>query len=80
MSNIVPKEQLSAYQRWEMDAFDETHAAFPTAEGVEQIQQQAHQEGYQEGLQQGREQGYREGGAQALQEAQRLNQLLVKAN
>lgn len=88
MSNIVPKEQLSAYQRWEMDAFDETHGAgavaFPTAEGIEQIQQQAHQEGYregyQEGLLQGREQGYREGGEQALQEAQRLNQLLVKVN
>lgn len=80
MSNIVPKEQLSAYQRWEMDAFDETHAVLPTAEGIEQIQQQAHHEGYQEGLQQGREQGYREGGAQALQEAQRLNQLLVKVN
>lgn len=84
MSNIVPKEKLSAYQRWEMDAFDETHAAnaveLPTAEAIEQIQQQAHQEGYQEGLQQGREQGYREGGEQALQEAQRLNQLLVKVN
>ena len=84
MSNIVPKEQLSAYQRWEMDAFDETHGsgavALPTAEGIEQIQQQAHQEGYQEGLQQGREQGYREGGAQAQQEAQRLSQLLVKVN
>lgn len=76
MSNIVPKEQLSAYQRWEMDAFDDTQAAkavaLPTAEAIEQIQQQAHQEGYQEGLQQGRE--------QALQEAQRLNQLLLKVN
>lgn len=84
MSNIVPKEQLSAYQRWEMDAFDETHAAsavaLPTAEAIEQIQQQAHQEGYQEGLQKGRERGYREGVEQALQEAQRLNQLLVKVN
>ena len=88
MSNIVPKEQLSAYQRWEMDAFDETHAAsavaLPTAEAIEQIQQQAHQEGYQEGyqegLRQGREAGYREGGEQALQEAQRLNQLLLKLN
>jgi len=88
MSNIVPKEQLSAYQRWEMDAFDESHGsgavALPTAGEVEQIQQQAHQEGYQEGYQegllQGREQGYREGGEQALQEAQRLNQLLDKVN
>jgi len=84
MSNIVPKEQLSAYQRWEMDVFDDAHGsgalALPTAEGIEQIQLQAHQEGYQEGLQEGREQGYREGGAQALQEAQRLGQLLVKVN
>lgn len=84
MSNFVPKEQLSAYQRWEMDVFDEAPAAdavaLPTAEAIQQIQQQAHQEGYQEGLQLGREQGYREGGEQARQEAQRLNQLLVKTS
>lgn len=80
MSKIVPKEQLSAYQRWEMDAFDQAPVALPTAEGIEQIQRQAHQEGYQEGLQQGREQGYREGREQAREEAQRLNQLLVKVS
>ncbi|BCB26171.1 flagellar assembly protein H [Sulfurimicrobium lacus] len=80
MSNIVPKEQLSAYQRWEMDAFDKAHVELPTAESIQQIQQQAHQEGYQEGVQQGREQGYREGREQALQEAQRISRLLVQVN
>lgn len=84
MSNFVPKEKLSAYQRWEMDAFDEVAAesvvALPTAEAIEQIQLQAHQEGYQEGLQQGRDAGYREGREQALREAQRLDQLLSGVN
>lgn len=92
MTNIVPKEKLSAYQRWEMVAFDETHAssavALPTAEAIEQIQQQARQEGYQEGFhegfqegqQQGKAQGYREGAEQALQESQSLNRLLVNLN
>lgn len=92
MSKIVPKEQLSAYQRWEMEAFDEEREAsvpLPTAEAIELIQRQAHQEGhsegyqegysegYREGVRQGMEQGYREGAEQAAQEAQRLNHLLV---
>lgn len=90
MSNIIPKEQRSAYQRWEMDTLDETHGAassqvtLPTAEAIEQIQQQAHQEGYhegyQEGIRQGREQGYGEGQELAQQEAQRLHQLLTQVN
>lgn len=82
MSNIIPKEQQSAYQRWEMDAFDESRAAstvtLPTAEAIEQIQQQARQEGYLEGLQQGKEQGYREGQEAARLEAQRLSLLLAQ--
>lgn len=86
MSNIIPKEQMSAYQRWEMDTLDDTHGAasgqvtLPTAEAIEQIQQQARQEGYQEGLGQGREQGYSEGRELAQQEAQRLHKLLVQVN
>jgi flagellar assembly protein FliH len=88
MSNIIPKEQQSAYQRWELEALDESRAAsavtLPTAEEIEQIQHQAHQEGYQEGLQQGREQGreqgYREGRDKVEQEARRLDQLLTELN
>jgi flagellar assembly protein FliH len=90
MSNIIPKEQLSAYQRWEMDAFEEVRPGaagagngqvpLPTAEAIELMHQQAHQEGYREGLEQGREQGYREGQEQARQEAQRLSNLLSQVN
>ena len=86
MSNIIPKEQMSAYQRWEMDTLDDTPAVassqvtLPTAEAIEQIQQQAHQEGYQEGMQQGREDGYRAGRELAQQEAQRLHELLIQVN
>lgn len=91
MSNIIPKEQMSAYQRWEMETLDDPRAeapaeapqlALPTAESIQQIQLQArqegHQEGYQEGLLLGREQGYGEGQEQARQEAQRLHQVLAQ--
>lgn len=90
MSNIIPKEQLSAYQRWELDAFEEKPAGgeeavnsevtLPTAEAIELMHQQAHQEGYRDGLAQGREQGYREGQEQARKEALRLNELLNEVN
>ncbi len=89
MSNIIPKEQLSAYQRWEMEAFENTQPGgvggagqvpLPTAEAIELMHQQAHQEGYSEGLEQGKEQGYREGQEAARQEAQRLNDLLAQVN
>lgn len=89
MSNIIPKEQLSAYQRWELDAFEDAkteaeagsmQVSLPTAEAIELMHQQAHQEGYSEGLEQGKEQGRREGQEQARQEAQRLSALLNQVN
>ena len=64
--NIIPKEQLSAYQRWELDAFEDTSRAeksqrcqvtLPTAEAIEVMHQQAHQEGYSEGFEQGKAAG-----------------------
>lgn len=69
---IIPKEQLPAYQRWELASFD-PHAsrsavALPTAEQVERIHLQSREEGYAA--------GYQEGRAQAMQEAQRLRTLL----
>lgn len=76
---IIPKEQLSAYQRWEMDALGDPPPAkktgsnsdvvLPTAEEIERIHQQASQEGFAAGYQEGKE--------QARIEAQSLNQLLV---
>lgn len=90
MSNIIPKEKLSAYQRWEMDTFEDvrrTEASagngqvpLPTAEAIELMHQQAQQEGYREGFEQGKEQGYREGQEQARQEARRLDALCGQAN
>lgn len=84
--NIIPKEQLSAYQRWEMDAFEDPKASaettggsqvtLPTAEAIEVMHQQAHQEGYSEGFEQGKAEGYREGQEQSRLEALRLNGLL----
>lgn len=84
MANIIPKEQLSAYQRWEMDSFQEEDGrpalGLPTAEAIEAIQQQArdegYQEGFQEGLEAGRQKGYADGKARAEQEAIRLGGLL----
>src|SRR5258708_4139454 len=53
---LIPKEQLSAYERWEMSSFDKPAArsapvSLTTAAQVEKI----HQEGYQAGLLEGRQ-------------------------
>lgn len=61
----IPKEQLSAYQRWEMSSFDQKPqeelapggVKLPTAEEIEHIQQQAYQEGFATGMRDGRAQG-----------------------
>ncbi len=85
MSNrVIPKEQLTAYQRWELGSFTEGDApqeqgalepetesppvALPTAEEVEAIHQQARDEGYQA--------GYAEGHQAGAEESQRLHDLL----
>ena len=60
----VQDERLTAWQRWELPAFDGPGAVIPgklpTAAQLEQMQQMAHEEGYQAGLK------------KANQEAQRL--------
>lgn len=58
---IIPKERLTAYQRWELPTFDMPQQVMevipdivpPTAAEIEQIQQQAHAEGYQAGFAEG---------------------------
>lgn len=80
MSDVVtPKEQLTAYQRWELPAFDmvkktDTPPAIdlPTAAQLEHIHIQAHEEGYQA--------GYAEGIKQAGTEAQRIAKMLESLN
>lgn len=66
--NLIPKDEISAFERWEPDSFDPAGkrgaVALTTAAQVEKIHQQAHLEGYQAGLKEGRQ--------RALAEAERL--------
>lgn len=82
MSNvIIPKEHLTAYQRWELGSFDQNKSPekgtptakgaplnLPTAEEVEHIHHDAHRQGYAA--------GYEEGTARARMEAMHLNTLV----
>lgn len=68
----IPKEQRTAYQRWELDSFDapknmESAVILPTAAQLERLHQQAHEEGYAA--------GHREGSALAAAETLRLQQI-----
>lgn len=70
-SNIIPKEQLSAYQRWELNSLDgsaRTTVPLPTAEEVENTHHQAYQEGFAA--------GYRDGKGKVDAELARLAQLM----
>ena len=75
MSSLAtPKEQLSAYQRWELDSFDAPKksaraAILPTAAQLERLQQQAHEEGYAA--------GHREGSDKAANATARLQQIVA---
>lgn len=59
-SKTIPKEQLSAYQRWELSAFDQPNEGvkLPTADEIQRIQQQAYQEGFAAGMKDGRAEGH----------------------
>ena len=79
-NKIIPKGELSAYQRWEMNALNEpmhppssvsagaTDIPLPTAEEIEKIHQQAYQEGYAT--------GYHDGKSTAQSDAQRIGKIL----
>lgn len=71
---IIQKEQLTAYQRWELPAFDiaKVADAVPTVAKLEQIQLQAHEEGYNAGY----AKGYAEGAQKTHAEAQRLTVMI----
>jgi flagellar assembly protein FliH len=78
-STVIHKEQLTAFERWELASFD-AHSparvndtappkpALATVAEVESIRQQAHDEG--------REAGYAAGIQQALDEAAQIHQLM----
>jgi flagellar assembly protein FliH len=87
-SPVIPKEQLTAYQRWELLGFDETPPRpkqtakdetqavnLPTAEEVEQIHQQAAQEGFKIGRDEGYKAGYEAGKKAAAAVVSRLRTL-----
>ncbi len=77
-SPVIPKEKLSAYQRWELNSFDAASSAQPSAaaqaaaeaaEKVRNIHQKAYQTGHADGL--------REGMQQAAADAQQLQNLMA---
>lgn len=81
MSGFIPKEKLTAYQRWELAAFDEAERTsqtaepvdappeivLPTAEDIERIHSEAQEAGYAAGHSTGYEAGLAEARAQADQ-------------
>jgi flagellar assembly protein FliH len=79
MSDMISKDRLTAYQRWELPTFDIVPeeidavpaATLPTAAEVEHIHQQAHEEGYQA--------GYAEGAQRARDEEQKAREEEQKA-
>ncbi len=81
MSNVVPKEQQSAYQRWEMASFDDNRRpqgksspaiALPTVDEIEKIREQARLEAYAAGMEEGRVAGLAAGRREAVDEKTRL--------
>lgn len=83
MSDTIAKEQLTAYQRWELPTFDLAKKAeaipavtLPTAAEVEHIRQQAHDEGYEEGYAAGAQKARNEEQT-ARDEAQRLAEIMA---
>ncbi len=73
-STAIPKEQLTAYQRWELNSFDapkksDKAVILPTAAQLERLHQQAHEEGYAAGM--------REGSERAAADALRLRQIVA---
>src|ERR1043166_8333929 len=87
-SPVIPKEKLSAYERWELNSFDTprqakedpkaaAEAAAARAEQIRQIDAQARAEGYAAGHEQGFEAGRLESLAQTQPRAARLDQMLA---
>ncbi|MDA8383606.1 MAG: flagellar assembly protein FliH [Betaproteobacteria bacterium] len=80
-SKIIPKEQLSAYQRWELGSLNESErpaagapedlVSLPTAEEIERIHAQAREEGLNA--------GYREGLEKGRRDAQAIGRMLAEA-
>ena len=75
-------EKLTAYQRWELPAFEAGRAlarnvGLPTASELERIHQQSHEEGRKSGYAEGLQRGYADGLQQAGQDRQRISDLMT---
>lgn len=82
---VIPKEQLTAYQRWELGGLESRQepsdqaaepapqtaipVALPTAEQLERLHQEAWQEGYRLGREEGHKAGYEAGHETGIQDA-----------
>jgi flagellar assembly protein FliH len=93
MSDVLPKEQQSAYQRWEMASFGDDRASTRNSQPqvteaeLAAIREQARQEGYAQGLAQGQAAGMDIGRVDSAQELLHLQQVaeafgseIVRAN
>lgn len=86
-SNVIPKEQLTAYQRWEMASFgderpsqqntaaQQREAQQRAAEELVRLREEARQQGYAEGFNQGHAEGSQAGRMEAAREAAQILQV-----
>lgn len=84
-ASAIPKEQLTAYQRWEMASFDAVTPdqqaqrarvqAEENARTVSQILKQVRQEAYDEGLKAGYQDGLAQSATRLAEEREQLRQL-----
>jgi len=78
LSNVIAKEKLSAYQRWEMTSLDDHsqpqpfQPGSPTNKGeLEQLKLKAQKEGFAKGFDEGHQTGLQTGRQEGLQSVQR---------
>jgi len=84
---LTPKEQLTAYERWELPSFDNADSIrisgnprgmkLPTAVELENMQLHAREEGFQAGHEEGYQAGYNEGAQKANAETEQLAALVI---
>lgn len=85
MNTETPKEQMTAYQRWEMNSFGDERPSvvakrpppveLPTQADVQRIKEEAAHEGYEEGHAAGYEDGLKIGRAEAKKELEYLQSI-----
>ncbi|MEO8600241.1 MAG: hypothetical protein ABI656_10475, partial [bacterium] len=89
-NHVIPKEQLSAYQRWEMASFGDdkpvqpeevqAHIALPTAEEITAIHETSRVQGYADGLKEGNIEGLKQGRSAAAAERDILQKIAESFN